>query len=66
MRDGVVLSARRHDSRSGTTIVLVHGVMSDSAELEKTALLLQQATGANVVKLDLRGHGRSASATSTT
>jgi pimeloyl-ACP methyl ester carboxylesterase len=60
MRDGAVLSARWHDSRSGTTIVLVHGVMSDSAELEKTALLLQQATGANVVNLDLRGHGQSA------
>jgi alpha-beta hydrolase superfamily lysophospholipase len=60
MRDGAVLSARWHNSASDTTILLLHGVMSDSAELEKTALLLQQATGANVVNLDLRGHGRSA------
>jgi pimeloyl-ACP methyl ester carboxylesterase len=60
MRDGAVLNARWHDSASNTTIVLIHGAFADSAPLEKTAILLQQATGANVANLDLRGHGHSA------
>lgn len=59
MRDGVMLSARYIETKGGTTIVLVHGVLSDSRELEPTARRLHAVTGATIINLDLRGHGES-------
>ncbi len=59
-RDGVVLFAYyfpRADARY--SIVLLHGVGSNAAEMKQAASLLQQVVQAEVYALDLRGHGRS-------
>ncbi len=63
MRDGARLYGREFDpaagSGFGTTVLLVHGVGSDGAALEPAAERLRDGSGARVVVLDLRGHGRS-------
>ena len=59
MRDGETLFARRFPADSDDTILLLHGVTSDSSAFNNTAVLLQQASDAEVIALDLRGHGRS-------
>ncbi len=59
MRDGATLFARHFPASSDMTILLLHGVTSDSAALSGSAQMLRQASGAEVVALDLRGHGRS-------
>src|SRR6185295_13353319 len=62
MRDGVSLAAHRFAANSDTTILLVHGILGSSLEMNRPAGLLREATGANVVTLDLRGHGASGGA----
>jgi alpha-beta hydrolase superfamily lysophospholipase len=59
MRDGETLFARQFPAESDTTILLVHGVTSDSAAFNVSALQLQEVSGAEVVAIDLRGHGQS-------
>lgn len=59
MRDGTTLSSQYLAEDSKTTIVLVHGVLSSSFPLNRTAGLLREAAGAEVVAIDLRGHGAS-------
>ena len=59
MRDGETLFARRFPADSDDTILMLHGVTSDSSAFNNTAVLLQQASGAEVIALDLRGHGQS-------
>lgn len=59
MRDGETLFARRFPANADDTILLLHGVTSDSSAFNNTAVLLQQASGAEVIALDLRGHGQS-------
>jgi len=59
MRDGQTLFARQFPADSDTTILLLHGVTSESAVFNASAQMLRQASGAEVVTLDLRGHGRS-------
>lgn len=59
MRDGTLLASQWLEANSATTVVLLHGVMSSSAELTTTAAMLRQTIGANVMNVDLRGHGRS-------
>lgn len=59
MRDGETLFARRFPADSNTTILLLHGVTSESAALSGSAQKLRQSSGAEVVALDLRGHGQS-------
>lgn len=59
MRDGETLFARHFPADSDKTILLLHGVTAESAAFNVTAPLLQQATGAEVIAIDLRGHGRS-------
>lgn len=50
-------------SGSGTIVLFLHGVLSSGAEpeLEEAAHQLRAATGAEVLRLDLRDHGLSAS-----
>jgi pimeloyl-ACP methyl ester carboxylesterase len=67
MRDGARLAARTlpppasgNRGPSPLTVVLLHGILSTGAELETAARELQAATGARVIRLDLRGHGLSA------
>jgi alpha-beta hydrolase superfamily lysophospholipase len=59
MRDGTHLFARHFPSESELTILLIHGVASDSSEFDRSAKLLQEATSATIFALDLRGHGQS-------
>lgn len=59
MRDGATLQASVHRGKESSFIVLVHGILSNRAELENTSERLVRATGATVVNLDLRGHGES-------
>lgn len=59
MRDGKHLFARVFGAPSDTTIVLVHGFGVDSSAYQAPSSLWHQVTGARVIALDLRGHGRS-------
>jgi alpha-beta hydrolase superfamily lysophospholipase len=58
-RDGAQLYSRLFGAPASTTVVLVHGVTADSSQMNVPAGLLQVATGAQVIALDLRGHGHS-------
>ncbi|MBK9090848.1 MAG: alpha/beta fold hydrolase [Holophagales bacterium] len=60
MRDGALLTERHLASDSGLIVVYLHGIMSSGAEFEDSARMLREATGAAVIRLDLRGHGLSA------
>ncbi len=62
MRDGAEIFARIVGAPAQTTILLVHGVASSGSALLEPATLLSQATGARVIAIDLRGHGRSSGA----
>jgi alpha-beta hydrolase superfamily lysophospholipase len=59
MQDGETLFSRQFPSESDVTILLLHGVTSESVALSVSAQMLRQVTGAQVVVLDLRGHGQS-------
>ncbi|MEZ4592027.1 MAG: alpha/beta hydrolase [Chloroflexota bacterium] len=59
MRDGETLFARRFPADSEDTILLLHGVTSDSGAFNGTAQMLREISGAEVITLDLRGHGQS-------
>jgi pimeloyl-ACP methyl ester carboxylesterase len=59
MHDGGVLHGESVGSGGATTILLLHGVMSDASDLRPAARALHEATGATVVSLDQRGHGQS-------
>lgn len=59
MRDGETLFARQLPADSDVTILLLHGVTSESAAFNVSAQMLRQASGAEVIALDLRGHGQS-------
>lgn len=60
MRDGTVLSSQYLKKEGArTTVVLVHGVLSSSFPLNRDSGLLREATGAEVIAIDLRGHGAS-------
>ncbi len=60
MRDGASLFARTFAKESNITIILLHGVLSNSYLYNKTAGLLRDAADAEVIALDFRGHGQSA------
>lgn len=62
MGDGVEVFTRVLPAESDTTILIVHGLDGSSAQFNKTAGLMRQATGANVIAMDLRGHGKSGGA----
>jgi hypothetical protein len=59
MRDGETLFARHFSADSNDTIPLLHGVTSESAAFNGSAQQLREISGANVIALDLRGHGQS-------
>lgn len=59
-KDDTLIHARHlRQDRSSSTVVLVHGALSDSSSMDGAARLLREATGAEVIAVDLRGHGRS-------
>ncbi|GEM46000.1 alpha/beta hydrolase [Deinococcus cellulosilyticus] len=59
LKDGDHISGRVFPGTSNTTVVLLHGVLSSSLEMNRTAGLMQKATGSTVIAVDLRGHGKS-------
>ena len=59
MRDGETIFARQFPAESDMTILLVHGVTSESSAFNVSAQQLQEVSGAEVVAIDLRGHGQS-------
>jgi alpha-beta hydrolase superfamily lysophospholipase len=59
MRDEAVLRGREFGPIAPVTILFLHGVMSSSDEYLETCSQLHSLTGARVIALDLRGHGRS-------
>jgi alpha-beta hydrolase superfamily lysophospholipase len=61
-RDGTELRAQYFRAQSTTMILLLHGGSSNSLAYNRTAGLLRDATGAQVLTMDLRGHGRSGGA----
>jgi alpha-beta hydrolase superfamily lysophospholipase len=59
MRDGKKLHAEKFAANSNTIIVLLHGVLSSSFTMNRMAGLLREAGSAEVIALDMRGHGQS-------
>ena len=59
MRDGVSLHARQFGNNANLAIVMLHGVAGDGANLSTLAARLNRETGAQVLVLDHRGHGKS-------
>ncbi len=59
MRDGNKLQAYHYTSESNYTFLLLHAALSTGYLYNKTAGLLREATGAEVIALDFRGHGNS-------
>jgi len=59
MADGKKLTANHFKSDSKTTVILVHGVLSSSFTMNKSAGLVREALNAEVFAVDLRGHGNS-------
>lgn len=58
--DGGQIYARRFGAESSNlTILVIHGVLSDGFTYNKFSGLLNEATQAEVVTVDLRGHGLS-------
>ena len=59
MRDDKKLFAQKFSNVSNTTIILLHGVLSSSYTMNRSAGLLREASKAEVITLDFRGHGQS-------
>ena len=56
-RDGTSLYLRKIGPDSQRVIVLIHGIASTHQTLINTATQLHEATGAQILLPDLRGHG---------
>jgi pimeloyl-ACP methyl ester carboxylesterase len=59
-RDGKELHAEFIAAPDKAAVLFLHGIMSSAAELHGASQALHAATGAEIVSLDLRGHGASA------
>lgn len=59
MRDGKKLFSYVYENDSNVTTILLHGILSSSYLMNKTAGLLREATNSEVIALDFRGHGQS-------
>lgn len=59
MKDGGILFGRKYVANAKTTIVLLHGALSNGYYYNRMSGLLRTAGGAEVFSLDLRGHGQS-------
>lgn len=62
LADGGHLAAQELPSDASTVIVLLHGVLGSAASMNRAAGRLREATGDDVIALDLRGHGASSGA----
>ncbi|MEZ5105180.1 MAG: alpha/beta hydrolase [Draconibacterium sp.] len=59
MRDGATIHAAKYELESNKTIILVHGTLANSYTYNKMSGLLRESVGAEVITIDLRGHGQS-------
>ncbi len=59
MRDGKYLYAQKFPKESNLTIIVLHGVLSNSLEMNFVSGMLRKTLNAEVYALDLRGHGKS-------
>lgn len=60
MMDGKYIHADHFvKGRSQITILLLHGVLSSAAKMNAAANILRESANANVLAIDLRGHGKS-------
>jgi len=59
MRDGKYLYAQKFEKESNLTIIVLHGVLSSSLEMNRVSGMLRKNLDAEVYALDLRGHGKS-------
>lgn len=56
---GISLKASRYGQSDTTVIIYMHGIATDRNDLHRSAMLLQDATHAEVITYDHRGHGDS-------
>ena len=59
MRDGKYLFAQKFPANSNLIIIMLHGVLSSSLEMNGISGKLNKILNAEVYALDLRGHGKS-------
>jgi alpha-beta hydrolase superfamily lysophospholipase len=59
MRDGATIHVEKYELESDKTIILVHGTLASSYTYNKMSGLLRESVGAEVIAIDLRGHGQS-------
>jgi len=59
MRDGVQIHGQKYAHSSNKTILLLHGVLGSSYTFNKMAGLLREALQAEIIAIDIRGHGQS-------
>ncbi|WP_296386405.1 alpha/beta fold hydrolase [Winogradskyella sp.] len=59
MRDSVLIHGQNYTHDSNKTILLLHGTLATSFTYNKMSGLLREAVQANVIAVDLRGHGQS-------
>lgn len=59
MRDGASIHAEKYELQSEKTIILLHGTLASSYTYNKMSGLLRESAGAEVIAVDLRGHGQS-------
>ncbi|MEL7375907.1 MAG: alpha/beta fold hydrolase [Bacteroidota bacterium] len=59
MRDGIQIHGQKYERTSSKTVLLLHGTLADSYTYNKMAGLLRESLNAEVIAIDLRGHGQS-------
>jgi pimeloyl-ACP methyl ester carboxylesterase len=59
MKDHVKITAQKYPFLSNKTVILLHGVLASSYTYNKTSGLIRDALQAEVISIDLRGHGAS-------
>jgi alpha-beta hydrolase superfamily lysophospholipase len=62
MEDGINIIGQKYTHASRTTVILVHGVLANSYTYNKMSGLLRKALNAEIIAIDLRGHGQSGGA----
>jgi len=59
MRDGIQIHGQKYEHSAEKTVLLLHGTLASSYTYNKMAGLLREALEAEVIAIDLRGHGQS-------
>lgn len=59
MRDGIQIHGQKYQYNSNLTVILLHGTLASSYTYNKMSGLLREALKAEIITIDLRGHGQS-------